>query len=357
MLLILIATTVWVLLISLSRPNTIINNKYTSYFTIFLLFVYVSILLVTTDNISLDMKQYIDEFLLFDQFNIVQALGFSSRESLFVIFQWLTAQISNDPRFFYFSIWLVFATLLIFSLRRMFKPWQLLVVFFVYLNFFLTFNYITNTVRQGLAISIILVAVTTLIKNNNNKLLFYTSIIVAPFLHNTSIVLSLALLIIRFRKFNLRTLLILWSLFSLLYITNLNSSLLSPLSSFVGDIESYTSSSIIESYGSGVNRLDFLIFSVFWIIYSCFLYSKTKNEQYKTLIRIYIAFNIYFLAFGFIAYSDRIAAYSWFLIPLLVLYPLFKLPNRRLTVSVVIIAFIIVSISLGSLLYSQPIIY
>jgi hypothetical protein len=36
----------------------------------------------------------------------------------------------------------------------------------------------------------------------------------------------------------------------------------------------------------------------------------------------YVVFNALFLAFGFVAFSDRIASYSWFLAPMLLWRPL-----------------------------------
>jgi hypothetical protein len=107
--------------------------------------------------------------------------------------------------------------------------------------------------------------------------------------------------------------------------------------------------------GDGVNRsgnrMDFFIFTVFGIFAGLFLYKYLfRDSKYEKLIKIYILFSSVFFLLGFIAYSDRIAAYSWFLLPIILWIPVFNQVKHRTMYSFLLLfSFVVVGFITGIL--------
>ena len=53
-----------------------------------------------------------------------------------------------------------------------------------------------------------------------------------------------------------------------------------------------------------------------------------EDYLYEWLLKSYIGFSIVYILFGFIGYSDRLAAYAWFFIPIIVFYPVIKMKSK-----------------------------
>lgn len=349
-----------VLGLTITQYNTTYNNKYTANILTLALFIYVAVLLITTENTSIDMPRYLTEYYTYNNYSLIESFTQSTREPLFTLFQWLSAQFSSSPEFFYLAIWFVFGTTIITSLKKILQPDLVTIAFFCYLNFFLFFGYITNTVRQGFAIAFLLLAIVKFVISDKRSFSFYLLLIIPPLFHDTSLPLSIGLLLLSIFKLNTKHLMSLWTLFAVLFLTGLNGRIFSQLSAYFSDISAYSSTTTLQNYGGGTNRLDFFIFSTFFVMLFIFIKKYTLNQDphYSKLTNVYILFNIFFLALGFVAYTDRIAAYSWFLIPMLLIYPLSNnIKYNDLILFVTVLAFAIVSIINGSILYNQPLFY
>lgn len=309
----------------LTKPNSIINNSFNAYTLLLCLIVYIAFkiggLELSTTN---DMPIYFWEYLRYHQLSMFEALDVSNKEGLFTLIQWSLSKVSVSPVFFKVMSWITFVVIFITALRKMLEPNKLLVVFMGYITYFIFFSYVLNTMRQGLAIAILFIAISILISDKKQNKTFYISIISAPLIHLSSIPLSIALFILKTFNFKLNTLVIFWVGTATLYLTHLNKKIFSNIS--ITFIESYSDSTLLNVYNGGVNRLDFFIFSLIILLASTYVLKRLTDENnykvYEKLLKIYILFNAYFLLVGFVAYSDRIASYSWFLVPLLILLPL-----------------------------------
>lgn len=86
-----------------------------------------------------------------------------------------------------------------------------------------------------------------------------------------------------------------------------------------------------ELYNSGNTgfRIDFIIYSLVPILVGSFyiFHQKYKSRFYTWLFNSYIMTNLLWILVITANYSDRFAALSWFLIPLLLTYPLIDKPN------------------------------
>lgn len=225
------------------------------------------------------------------------------------------------------TIVLLYVLLLKKIIDNIFLPWQMIFVFFAYLNFTFFYNYIFNVARQGFSMMFLLLAISIWLSKEKD-VFFYISLIFSISFHISVLPAAIILILLKKIDFKLKTLLILWASLSLLFVTGTNRFILNiPFVSSMNFIQDYTSSDTIHYYGGETNSLKFYAFSAFFLALSLVLYRTIKMDTliestYLNIIKIYIALNSYFLMFGFVAFSDRVASYSWFLIPILIFYPI-----------------------------------
>lgn len=327
-----------VALLSHSNNNMIINNNINARFLFYFLLICVSVNIGFRDVSYIDTLSYSGAFLEMKGLSFSASLKYFEGEKLFNAITWLVAQLTDNARVFLFVIWFIFAIPFTKALNKIFIPWQATVVLFTYLNFPFFYNYTLNVLRQGIVIALLLYALALLLNGKKGKK-FYISIALTPLFHWTGLPFAMLLLFAATVGLKLRTWLGIWVFLVIGFVTNINSMFIRPVWNLIPNIDIYTRSEVISNYSGGaVNRLDFLIFSAIWLIASILLYFYVfKDETYKKLIKIYVMFNCLFLLLGFVAFSDRIAVYSWFLIPLLIWYPVLKSRRYSPVLSIVII--------------------
>lgn len=147
--------------------------------------------------------------------------------------------------------------------------------------------------------------------------------LVSVSVHLSALIPAIMLFVVSLRKPSIRVLLVSWFVVAFLYVTGMNGALLGGIAEGSDRLGMYTGSNVLSGYQGGANRLDFLAVSAFSIALIMVLAhrwreSSSPEDRGATdfLTATLILFNIYFLCFGFIAFSDRLAAYSWFLVPL-----------------------------------------
>ena len=184
-------------------------------------------------------------------------------------------------------------------------------------------NYGTNVIRAGVAISILLVAY-CLKKKAIYKLLL---VIIAVSFQKSMIIPVMAYL--GGRYVNKTWIAVLFWLACLF--VSISSMDLGPLFEnfgFVDDrVEAYANSinSTGGSYEKGF-RIDFLFYSVVPLLIAGYYVLKKKvyDSDYLLVLRSYLFSNAIWLLVIRMAYTDRIAYLSWFMIPYIALYPAIK---------------------------------
>lgn len=190
--------------------------------------------------------------------------------------------------------------------------------------FFNVFNTISLIVlRQGIAIGILLISLMTYLKGHK-KVSILLMIISAQF-HSTAYIMFVSLLVIEFFKINLKWLLTIWGIGSLLYVTGWNQRVVQYLPFDSKYISNYTGSlwsGQSELYGQVPNAIKYLLFSAAFLIVILFFKKMFLNNDIGMIFlsKIYVVWNTIFLIFGFVAFSSRIALYSWMLFPLIIFY-------------------------------------
>lgn len=317
-----------VLFSSIARPNTVLKNSYISRFYI-IMFTCLIALIIPFRNIypvGSDMSLYIGNLQFIHNLSLIQTYKVSIWEPLFVFIQWVISRFTTDPTVYLIVTLLLYISILHKAIKNVFLPWQQLFIFFAYFNFTFFYGYIFNGARQGFSMMFILLAISYWFKDSNN-IKIYLAGCAATLCHYSSIPVVISLIIIQKFKIKLKSIIILWSFSALLFITGLNRYLLYvPFIAKIHFVENYSSSESLYYFAGQTNYKKFLIFSaiflfLFLLFYKFITMDDVNKKRYLNLIKCYSIFNTYFLLFGFIAFSNRVASFSWFLIPVLFMYP------------------------------------
>ena len=249
---------------------------------------------------------------------------------------------TKDPGFYFFMkfctnwisiewFYLLCASLYVILPYLAFKKWFgnkafiALVMFVVSLSFW---GYGINGLRNGLASSFFIYALAGL-GTNKIKLIFF--MILAYTFHQS---LLLPILTCFFTlKFNKTTLLIkLWLVMVVIsfFVGNYVADFIEIITSLVNFGDNRGQDMFADYYdGSKTNRgyrFDFILYSGLPILLGyVYVIKKGFNDLfYKRILHTYILTNIVWVFLIYVAYSNRIAYLSWFLMPIVMIYPLLK---------------------------------
>lgn len=179
-----------------------------------------------------------------------------------------------------------------------------------------------NTIRAGIAIGLLFIAFSL-----PYKLRYRLSLVlIAILIHKSMIIPVFAFIISSYIK-NRRFIELFWIICLLISILDFNLSTIFEKLGFVDSrVDQYMSSIGEDSdYGSKF-RFDFLLYSLIPLFFANIWIKKYKysNYLYSKVYNTYLISNAIWLLVIRIEYSDRVAYLSWFLIPILVLYPILK---------------------------------
>lgn len=200
-----------------------------------------------------------------------------------------------------------------------------------------TSNGFINTVRQGFAIGILLIAY-ALILRKWNKSGFIVSL-GAYLFHSSAIIYPVNLLGTRvFKKVSLKYFWMLCVFTFFLSMTHLNQVIFGTIgANFNDNYSDYVSST---SYGDSAYTV-FPIITFFYGIVINFLKNYTDSdstERIDTLLKIYLLAASVFFCFSFIAFSDRIGKYAWTMVPLILVYIVSHLHTKNDSKKLILVA-------------------
>lgn len=209
------------------------------------------------------------------------------------------------------------------------RAWFAMIFF---LSSFTFFNYGTNVLRNGLALSLILFGISNLIRPKyKSKFANYAYVfviyLIAFGIHKSSILPALCSLI-AFNLKNVRISFSVWTVCLLVsYFVSDYTELLFTELGFDDRLESYLSNAPNADKFSHVGfRFDFLAFSVVPLILAFFIRKKVMlHLTYVHLLNTYLLSNSFWLLCIKANFSDRFAQLSWFMYPLLLSFPLMYL--------------------------------
>ncbi len=224
--------------------------------------------------------------------------------------------------FFFLSIAVIYFGCMAWACSVVF-PDDRLAAFLVCLGAFSTFSYATNGIKAGAAASIFLVAIAMTV---NRKIIWaFILALVSLGFHHSMIVPVVALIVCYVIK-NPKWYFILWAftfLMALFHITFFQQ-LFAGLADEQGASYLTGNDGFIRIDILGGFRIDFIIYSVAPIIigwYGIFI-KRIASRAYSFVLNLYLFTNSVWLLCMYAEFTNRIAYLSWFMFPVVLVYPL-----------------------------------
>lgn len=190
------------------------------------------------------------------------------------------------------------------------------------------FTYGTNGIRNGLGCSIMLVAIAFATLNNSRKYLAILFAFIAYNIHHSSL-LPFGMLIISMyfiKSFRYAYTFWIFSIIISLVLGNTMANLFAGLG-FDDRLSYITTQANSSEFSHTGFRFDFLIYSMMPIVlgYYVIIKRRIRDHTYELLLNTYTLTNAFWVMVIRANFSNRFAYLSWFIYPILLAYPLFKL--------------------------------
>lgn len=232
------------------------------------------------------------------------------------------------------SFYMVTASLYVLPVYYAFHKWFKKYAFFAVVLLVTSISFWPfgiNGMRNGLATSFFIFALTF----RKNRVIMYAIIALSITFHTSLLLPTLALVITEFYK-NTKLLLKFWlgSVFlSFLFGRTIMNKLNLLVSSSIGQLDGRGDFSGVDIslFATSTYRIDFVLYSALVIGIGYYFTYKTefKNKFFSRIFNIYIISNTVWMYFIYFPYTNRIAYLSWFLIPILVVYPIIYTPSLK----------------------------
>ena len=254
------------------------------------------------------------------------------------LFSWLMDRCARvmSVRAFFLIIEIGYIGCTLWACKRLMRNnvWVALLMNLVAFSYY---SYGINGIRNGLACSIMLVAFSYILGNKNDKIFAAILCFCAYNIHHSMALPILMMIISAFIlpkfKNSLNLTIAFWflSIFLSLTVGGWLENFFAGLG-FDDRLNSYiTSNEEDEQFSSVGFRWDFLLYGVMPIILGWYVVIKKKvyNSTYLMLLNTYILCNSFWVMLIRASFSNRFAYLSWFIYPMLLAYPLLKLPIWR----------------------------
>lgn len=251
---------------------------------------------------------------------------------LFSLFTWWFSHADISAEVYFFVCEIIYTFGMFFAIQRMFKHNQWIVWLFC-ISSFSFFSYSYNGVRNGMACSIVLIALSYFIEGNKKSLfkgLVCSTIAIGIHKSTTLPIASIltSMLLGADTKWAIR-----WWLFSILLSLFAGNTIMAFFSGIGFDdrLSGYTTlvsnSEYADYFSSTGFRWDFVAYSIMpiWLSYYIRLKKYIIDRKYTLLINCYILSNSFWIMVIQSINSNRFAYLSWFMYPIVIAYPLLKL--------------------------------
>lgn len=219
----------------------------------------------------------------------------------------------------------------IFLACKRFFPKDTYIGLLCYLAAFSTFSYSCNGIKAGAAASIFLLAVSYY----KNWLVCIPLMLASWGFHHSMVMPVFVFIVSHFYK-NPKHFFYVWGACVLMAVLHISyfQMLFANLATEAGDSHgaNYLLSSSDATWGgkSGF-RIDFVIYSAMPVIvgYIAIFKKNLQSSMYNLLLKLYLATNAIWLLCMYVEFNNRIAYLSWFLYPIVLIYPFLNLNWSR----------------------------
>lgn len=220
----------------------------------------------------------------------------------------------------------------------------MLAIIFLFTSFSF-WSYGTNGIRNGMATSIAMLGLSFFCRSRKELITGYLLLILASLTHKSCILTIMAATIALFLK-NTKLNISIWLICIVLGIL-FQEQFKSLFGSLIDDkrVAHYLTMDVSEKMFSTTGfRWDFLIYSAIPILVGWIAITKTKyiDKTYAFILHTYIFSNACWVLINTVAYSNRFAYLSWFLYPIVLIYPFCKfnfMKNQSVILGLLLIIF------------------
>jgi len=233
------------------------------------------------------------------------------------LLEWFAANEISFERFILIMSSIYFGAMLV-AMKKVF-PKTYYLAFLVYLGAFSTFSYSSNGFKAGAAASVFLLA----LAYRNNKIICVLLALVSLGIHH-SMSMVIAALICSFLYKNTKNYFYIWAV--CVVISALHIEFFQSLFASFADESgaSYLTAKKGDDYTHLTGfRLDFILYSAapvavgYWLLFK----RQVANADYEMWLRMYLLTNSVWMLCMYANYSNRIAYLSWFMYPVVLIYP------------------------------------
>ena len=249
-----------------------------------------------------------EEWLWYDTMSIIKLLGFNVNE-------------------FFLFIAAVYIVCMLVSAKIVARRNLFICMMFMFTSFSF-FSFGTNGIRNGMASSVLLIAICLLARDDTKKIPAIILMFLAMGIHRSSMLPIVAcfasIYFIKDTKIALRfwLLSILISLVAGPFVQQIFVAL-----GFDDRVNTYVGSSAGDEFSRTGFRWDFLVYSAFPVVFIWYITIRRKfaDRAYNIIAITYLLCNAFWIMVIRAAFSNRFAYLSWFLYPLVIAYPLLRM--------------------------------
>ncbi len=281
-------------------------------------------------NYDAEIQQY-KNGLLFDE----------KKDFLFELFKFFFAKYFSSA-FFFFVCAVLYVVPLYYATKKFFQAYWFYAFFMLVISFSF-WAYGVNGIRNGIATSLFIFAI-----SRDKKLVRYALFLAILLIHKSMLIPIAVYFVVAYYN-NTKAFLIFWLLCIPLSLA-LGGFWENFFMSFgVQDerVQGYLGGIDQASEGVTLNvgfRWDFLLYSASGIVAAWYFLLKKEyeNAEYNLICNLYVVANAFWILVIRASYSNRIAYLSWFLLGLVIIYPLLKnrlYDNQHRTIGFIVIAY------------------
>lgn len=246
------------------------------------------------------------------------------------LFHWMMAKSSliMEVQNFFLIVEVFYIVPMLWACKRFFPKNAAIAVLFS-LGAFSFFTYGTNGIRNGMACSLVLLALSFISGTKKEKIIAGILCFCAYNVHHSTALPILCMVIANFYR-NTRIVMYFWLLSILISLVagGVVESFFSELG-FDDRLSGYINSHQYDDSFSSIGfRWDFLLYSAMpiWLGWYVIFEKNIVNRDYQLLLNTYILCNAFWVMLIRSSFSNRFAYLSWFMYPLALAYPLLTLP-------------------------------
>ena len=234
-----------------------------------------------------------------------------------------------DVSFFFLIVEVIYVVPIYLACRKLAGNNSDIMMLFCFAAFSF-FSYGVNGIRNGMACSLIILALSLIQGNTRDKIICVILCLLAIGSHKSTVLPVICMLLALFIK-NPRVMFLFWLgsiLLSLIAGSQIEVFFVSLGFDDRMDVYLNADQETMEQFSSVGFRWDFLLYSCVPIVMGWYLIFRERvyDRTYLLLLGTYIFANAFWIMVIRASFSNRFAYLSWFLYPMVLSYPLLKLP-------------------------------